>query len=424
VASREEIRVDVVSKYDDTGADAAIKDAALIDKLSPTVDIDTRGAQGALSGFKKSVGDTFKAIKSLAVIDLSSAISSVASFAREVVTGFMDAAIAAGQLSDASGLAVEDASRWIAVGDDIGVSGDTMSSAFTKLALNLGKHNKVLEKYGIATVEASNGQVDMNATMLEAIDVINAIQDPTEKATVANAAFGKGWTDLSELVAQGSDVIVESMAAVSDAQITDPEERRKADELRASLDDLGDTWNDMKLNAGEGLLPVVNAAAQGANVTLKTLGAIGQGTFDLFSGARRFVDSSTDANFENAESWNKSVEAAAEFDRTLIDGLTTWAQVHDVVLQNTDDLTAANLVANEFADNLERAADAQLGPADFGHAPAAGIAAIAETNADRRAAALANAQGTTNVFLPPATPDVTHSLGNHYFVRNSMRTGP
>jgi hypothetical protein len=151
-----------------------------------------------------------------------------------------------------------------------------------------------------------------------------------------------------------------------------------------------------------------------------SIGIFGQLLGDASAETKDLTESFAQANIK-VDEWTSIIAGSAADQQRFIEGLeqTTLsadAQKDIVALlrQEVEDLTEA-----EKNYEARRAVFGATGPAaDFGHAPAAGIAAIIETNADRRAAL------TTNVFLPPGTPDVHQSLGNQYIVRNSMRTGP
>src|SRR5690606_7200984 len=116
---------------------------------------------------------------------------------------------------DATGLAVEDASRWIEVAGDIGVESSVLEKAFGKLNREIGNGSTELEKYGIGVVRAKDGTVDMNATVLAAIDTIKKIEDPTKRAAAGQAAFGRGWQEMAELINMGAEDIAANLAAVS-----------------------------------------------------------------------------------------------------------------------------------------------------------------------------------------------------------------
>lgn len=244
-------------------------------KISVLIDVVTDKAISGLKGFKASLADAdgafgkmkagsasaFGAIQQHAAGMALAAGGALVAFGAKGVAAFTDLALEAGKFRDVSGSTLDEASRWIAVGDDIGVSGDTISSAWDKMNKAIGSGKPLLKEYGIELQKTADGQADANGTFLHAIDVIKGIQDPTKKAELAAATFGKGWTSMSELIEQGSGTITEAMAEVSDAQIIDESEIAKAKAYRASMDKLKDSISDLAMEFGENLTPAVTVAA-------------------------------------------------------------------------------------------------------------------------------------------------------------------
>jgi hypothetical protein len=275
----------------------------MANKISVLIDVATDKAVSGLKGFKQSVADAdgamgkmkagassaFDSIKANAGNMALVAGSAIVAFGVKAVSSFQDAALAAGKFADATGLSVETASKWTAVADDIGISAETMEKSFGKLAVSVGKNNPLLEEYGITVQKGADGQDDMNATMLNAIDVIKGIEDPTKKAAVAQAALGKGWMDMAELIEVGSDDLTASMDQVSEAQIIDPEEVEKARKMRAQMDELQDALRDVSLVVGEDLVPTVTLLADGLVKIIGPLSSVNQWTKDVTTGFLELV---------------------------------------------------------------------------------------------------------------------------------------
>jgi hypothetical protein len=275
----------------------------MANKISVILDVATDKAVSGLKGFKNSIADAdgamgkmkagagaaFGALQGAAVTALAAAGAAAVAFSVKSVQAFTDTAVAAGKLADATGLSSEEASKWTAVADDIGISAESMEKSFGKLAVSIGKNNPLLEQYGITVKKGADGQADMNATMLNAIDVINGIEDPTKKAAVAQAALGKGWMDMSELIEQGSGTLTESMAEVSEAQVIDPEEVEKARKMRAAMDNLQDAIRDVSLTLGEDLVPMAVAGADALTLLIEPLSSVNQWTKDVALGFLELV---------------------------------------------------------------------------------------------------------------------------------------
>lgn len=214
-------------------------------------------AEGAMGKFQAGGKAAFDAIKANAVVFAASAAASVATFAAKGIVDFQKLAIAAGKFADATGLAVDESSRWIEVAGDVGIEAGTLETAIGKMNKVLGTTPDKFKELGIQVAYTKSGAVDANETFLNTIDRLNKIKDPAERARVASELLGKGWQSMSELIGQGSDKLRDSLAKVSDAKVINQKELERARKFREDLDDLGDKASDAGLVLGETLLPIV-----------------------------------------------------------------------------------------------------------------------------------------------------------------------
>lgn len=224
--------------------------------------------QGAFGKVKAAAGGAFGLIASSPAA-LASAGVAVGAFAAKAVGAFQDVALSAGKLSDATGLTVEQASRWNEVAGDIGITSETLTTAFSKLGKELGKNPQHFADLGVEIVRAKDGTVDMNATILSAIDLLNRTPDATKRAALGAELFGRGWTSISELIAKGSDQIKDSLDAVADSKVIDPGELDRARKFREAMDGLSDTVEGLMITFG-GLI------TEGIGPALKDLGTLAQ----------------------------------------------------------------------------------------------------------------------------------------------------
>ena len=249
--------------------------ASFSDKITVVIDVATEKATKGMKDFKTSVkeaegftgklkagvgslGAQFKSA-AMSPAGLASGVAAAGAVAMKAVDEFATLGIEVGKFADATGMASEDASRWIEVGGDLGIEAGAMQSA-------LGKLNKAIdpEKFrelGIEIAKTADGATDVNGTFLNVIDRLNGIKDPAERARVASKLLGKGWQEMAELIGQGSDKLSKSLAEVSDAKVIDESEVRKARDYRAAMDKLNDAFQDMMITVGEELAPAVSKAA-------------------------------------------------------------------------------------------------------------------------------------------------------------------
>jgi len=214
-------------------------------------------AEGSFGKLKAAAGGALDMITSSPAAMAGVAVA-VGKVALDLATGFEDAALSAQNFATASGLSVEQASRWQEVAGDLGVSTETLAGAVNKMDIAASKG--VLDKLGI-------GGDDTNAKLLNAFAHLNGIQDASERASQGAQIFGKSWATLAPLVAESGDLAA-NLAAVSDSKVIDEGEVRKAQEMRDAMDKLSDAVDDVKLAAGEALIgPITDIANIVGHVT-------------------------------------------------------------------------------------------------------------------------------------------------------------
>lgn len=265
--------------------------ASFSDQVKVLIDVDSTGAtsgitkfkssfaeaEGAVGKFKVASGAAFDFVKNNAATFAAAAGAAITAFAIDGIKKFQDLAISAGKFAEATGLNVEQASRWIEVAGDIGVGADTVQGAIDKLNKAIGANKPEWKNLGQEVVRTSDGLIDVNATFLKTVDAVNAIKDPTEKARVAASLFGKGWTAMSELIAQGSNRLTASLAEVSDQKVINEAELAKAREFRAAMDGFGDAVDDAGMKLGEALIPALTDAIKFITPAIEKLKLLADG---------------------------------------------------------------------------------------------------------------------------------------------------
>jgi hypothetical protein len=245
-------------------------------KITVLLDLITDRAQQSVKGFRQSVADAegatgkFRAGASSAMASVQANAgtlalaggSALAAFGAKAIGTFQETALEAGKLADATGLTVEAASRLREVASDVGVSGETVTSVVKKMTVEIGKGNPLLEEYGIALQHGADGAADINATLVDTIRKIGAIEDPTKRAAAAQAAFGRGYTEAAELILGSADELERKLADVSDAKIITDEELANAREFRDTMEQLKDVGEDLATSTGSALVPSLGALAE------------------------------------------------------------------------------------------------------------------------------------------------------------------
>ena len=245
--------------------------ATVTERLAFLVSLD---ADQAVKGFEK-VGSSadqnlskmqrgsqavFNTVKAHALEFAAAGGAALLGFAVKGVNAFQDLALSAGKFSDATGVGVEDASRWIEVAGDIGVSTEAVQGSIMKMnkAIADGK----LDEFGDSIVRASDGTIDANATFQNLVTTIGGIEDPTKRALAAQTAFGRGYGEIAELMNMSATDLAAALGSVSDAKVIDDKELKKARDFRAAMDELTDKVGDVALKIGGALVPALISAIE------------------------------------------------------------------------------------------------------------------------------------------------------------------
>jgi len=244
------INIPIISEFSDAGVKAA--KAAFANFKTAVGD-----AEGGMAKFKAGSTVAMDSVKANAGTLAMAGGAALADFAIKGVQAFQELALSAGKFADATGLSVEEASKFIEVAGDIGIEAGTVETAIGKLNKTIGADADKVRDLGVDLVYLADGALDVNATFLNTIQRIKDIKDPAEKAKVASQLLGKGWQSMSELIEMGSDDLQKSLDGVSEAKVINPEELKKAKELRDIMDVLKGKVEDLSLSIGGSLVPVL-----------------------------------------------------------------------------------------------------------------------------------------------------------------------
>jgi hypothetical protein len=217
--------------------------------------------------------------------------TAAAGFAKKAVTDFENLALAADKTAQQMGTSVEDASRWMEVSDDLGVSIEAVAKASQRLNVEASKGT--LAKYGI---DAKNS----NDRLIQTLSYLGGITDATQRAAVGQELLGKNYQALAPILAEfggNAQKLRQALAAVSDAKVINEEEVAKAKQLRDAMDKLSDAGDDVALILGETLAPaiadVANMAGQavdGINRLAAPLGGLSGLMEFAFAGLKNMAD--------------------------------------------------------------------------------------------------------------------------------------
>ena len=245
-------------------------------RISVIIDATTDKAVASLKSFRTSIGEAdgaagkmkagfagaSTAIQANAAALAATAGAALLAFGVKAVTAFNETALAADAFSDATGVAVDDASRWIEIGSDVGIGADTIQGALQKMNKALADGKPAFADYGVEVVRTSDGMVDANATFQNALTTIGKIPDPTKRAQAAQQVFGKSYGEVARLMEMSATDLKAALDGVGDAQVIDQDELKKAREFQAAMDDLKDSAEGVAILVGEVLTPVLTEVAK------------------------------------------------------------------------------------------------------------------------------------------------------------------
>ena len=266
------------------------------DKLGPLGD----AAEGLGFDLDKMSGKTIAA---------GAAIAAVGAFAAQGVAKFTNLADSVRKVHDISGLTYEDSSRLVAVSDDLGISAETTAASMGRLAKNIDAGK--LEEYGIQVVRTKDGAVDMAATLGNVADRMNATVDPTKKAAMGSALFGKAWADMAPVLEQGGAGIREMMASVSDGQIVTEENAQASREWSMALDDAQDAVSELQMSLAKDLLPTLGLMAKDFATVMGGMNTLKEKTGGL-ANAFQFLNPLTQLYSERLRHQKEQAEEAAK----------------------------------------------------------------------------------------------------------------
>lgn len=167
----------------------------------------------------------------------------------KMATGFGDTALEVDAFARTTGLSAEEASRFVAVADDLGIATEGISTAMQKMQKNIG--GGLLEKLGLDALRGA----DTQETFLNIVGYLQSIDDEAQQAALGAQIFGKGFAGVSELMLTDVRELKESLADIEAGQIYDDEDIVKGKALRASADELSDRFEIINRELGESFLP-------------------------------------------------------------------------------------------------------------------------------------------------------------------------
>jgi hypothetical protein len=319
----------------------------------------------SLDGLARSAGVSAGVLKTGLATAAVAAGTGLLALANKGVDAFADLAEQIMKVQRVSGASAEDASRLVAVADDLGVSIDSVATGVFKL----GRGVDALPALGVKIARDTSGAVNLTDTLINVADAYVATADPAKRAQLLTAAFGRSGKDLIPIVERGGQGIRDMYAAAEGkGLIMSQADLDTARTFSLVMDDLADTIQSGLVSVGRELIPIlidlgvvidkVSTAARGMNDNF-----LGKGIklfFQYGTGiglAVKGLDFLAGAEGDARESAQKAEAAIREQDEALADlTKTTLASVSaDRALSAaTRDVDAANRAHADAVKDLNK----------------------------------------------------------------------
>lgn len=222
-----------------------------------------KDAEGAISKFKSSATGALESVGISAGVMKIAGVAGVVEFGLKSVEAFEHTALAARDLGKATGLSVEDASRWIGVAKDMGVNADSLRSGLIKVSKTLD--NTKWKTYGIETRDAGGAARTVNDILLDTFDMLGKVGNETERARIGNDLFGKGYATLAPLIGKSRSEYEKMLGSVEKGQVINEGELKRAEAMHHAQEQLKQAFGEVTLAVGAlvaSLAPLISVLAK------------------------------------------------------------------------------------------------------------------------------------------------------------------
>lgn len=198
------------------------------------------------------------------------------------------------QLGKALGQSASQASVWINVLADAGASTQEFSSASNGLLKNLMADEKALNAMGLATRDAGGNLRNMNAIMLDAINLVNQYDEGADRGVAARQVFGKSVDATSAILKINTQTVQENKELMEQLGLVvgqdQVENYKKFDD---AMDKSELVMKAFRTTIGNALLPVLTKLGEwfvdiGPGAVTVIRGAVG-GLITVFWGLKNAV---------------------------------------------------------------------------------------------------------------------------------------
>lgn len=260
-----------------------------------------------------------------------------------------DAAIEADNLARLTGDSVEQASRLNAVWKQGGAESKDLQDVLLQMNGVLATNADLAAELGVNLEDGAT----VGQRFEQVAAALDKIPDAAKRSQIASQVFGEEGVRQYNALRGAVGDLSEALEDVPSGSVFTDEDVEQARKMKAEFAELRAEAEGLAAEVGSRLLPVVNGLIDGFKNVLNEAGSAGESLRSFLTGGGIVSGS------EQLRAVEASIQAAKDYDQTLLDGLSTFEQVHAAVLEHTGDLTTANVVATEWA-NANREAEAAV----------------------------------------------------------------
>ena len=236
-------------------------------------------AEGGMGKFKAGANAAMDSVKANAGAFAAAAGVAIAKFALDAINDFKDLALSVDDFRNKTNLTLLQSSQWMSYSGDLGIASDSIIKIFSRLAKAATDQIPTFKELGVEIALGPDGATDIERTFFRVNDAINSLDDPVKQAAYRADLFGRGWMDAAEILQMSSSDIQKALQGVKDFEVIDEAEIKKAKDLRAAQDELGDAFARLSVSLGEALIPALTALSKVLIPVLEALAKF-NGTLD------------------------------------------------------------------------------------------------------------------------------------------------
>lgn len=242
----------------------------------------------------------------------------------------------------ATQLSAEESSRLIQFTDDMGVSYDTLAKAIKSAA-----DTTDFSIEGLA--RASDGYLNLT--------------NANERAAYAQKLYGKAWVDMVAVLKKGGGAIRSAANEINGSLVLTQKAVDQARQYEVAVDNLGDSWQSLKVSMGTQALPVVNdmllAMQKNIDAGITWRDAIApiamydniKALWEAHKELNPEVEASAERYTAMAEAAKANTESANELNASLTEQVANYSQIYSLTQSiSTAEMEYSEAVAQVTAD--------------------------------------------------------------------------